>query len=594
VSVHYARFNPRRVYASLRRRFRLSEARRARTKRKTAPGQFERRVLAPALRQGTQRPRVQVSETQLLRSICLQSFYDFLVEHWSLVVAEKFVPNWHIRYICNRVQKVCERIFAGRPKKGDLVINIAPGTTKSMILSVMLPAWCLAGMPSFRFIGASYSFPLQMDLSMKARDIVRSEKYRELFPWVKIREDQNTKGYFKTRQGGFRYAVGVNGAVLGMHAHLIVVDDPLNPQEALSAADILSANHWIKHTLSTRKVDKKISVTILVMQRLHQDDPSANMLQQKDVSHICLPAEIAENANVQPPELKSRYKDGLLDANRLDQSVLAEERAKGSYYYSGQFLQEPVPASGGMFKVMNLKAGPRPEKFQKLVRYWDKAATLRGGNWTVGTLMGLDHAGLFWVLDVVRVQLDSYARERLIEKTAETDGYETEIGVEEEAGSGGKESAQSTVKRLAGYRVRTFKVDATTGGKEARADPFSVQVNAGNVYLPEEYLIWSPGKQKEWLDWAKPFVEELKYFPHSKYKDQVDSAAGAFSMLHKKRVRVGGFVASEHFKAPEGAEKKEVRARRYYKALSMGRYVNAADSHRVDRRHRELTAIMAP
>ena len=94
--------------------------------------------------------------------------------------------------------------------------------------------------------------------------------------------------------------------------------------------------------------------------------------------------------------------------------------------------------------------------------------------------MGVDVDQKSAVLDLLRGQWEAAARERIILQTAQIDGKGVAIGVEQEPGSGGKESAQSTVKMLAGFRVR---VDRPTGDKEVRADPYAVQVNGGNVYL---------------------------------------------------------------------------------------------------------------
>jgi len=466
-----------------------------------------------------------VSELKLVRALCKSSFYEFVKEMWDVVVQEKPIWNWHVRYLCNEAQRMVEKVIAGEPKDYDEVVNISPGSTKSLIYSVFLPAWVWIRKPSLKFLGVSYAFTLAQELSKKCRDIVTSEKYQKCFPEIKLREDQNTKAFFQNTLGGIRYAAGLDGTVTGFHFHIIVIDDPLNPKQATSVADLKHANDWIKHTLSSRKVDRRITVTILVMQRLHQDDPTANFLKKKRVHHICLPAE--ETPDITPPSLRAKYVDGLMDPTRLDRTALAEAREEGEYHYAAQYLQTPVPESGGMFKVGKLIEAV-PGKIVRRVRYWDKAGTLGGGAYTCGILMGMDEDGRYWILDVVRVQLDSYQRERLIRATAVEDGRPVKVGVEEEGGSGGIESAANTVRTLAGFRVKTYKVNKSDGSKARRADPFSAQVNGGNVYL----------LQGE--DWIKELVEEMKYFPHSKYKDQVDACSGAFGMLFKKRIKIGG------------------------------------------------------
>lgn len=385
----------------------------------------------------------------------------------------------------------------------------------STIFSVMFEAWAWTRYPQAQFICGSYSRDLAMELARKNRDVITSEKYKRLFPEVVLREDQNTKANFVNTKGGKRYSVGSGSSVIGMHAHFIVIDDPIDPRAAISDAELNEINRWISQTLSGRKVDKEIVPTILVMQRLNQNDPSGYKLAKRGaLRHICLPAE--EDDNIKPPELRANYVDGLLDPIRLTRHYLEEEKKEGAYYYSGQYQQNPVPLGGGMFKTDRLVIDYNPPlRFNSIVRFWDKAATLRGGAYTVGVLMGKDAKGRFWILDVIRGQWDSFTREDKIVQTAQMDGSHIIIGIEQEPGSGGKDSVVSSISRLAGYRVRPTRA---VQDKVLRADPFSVQVNAGNVWLKE-------------APWNKEFVDELKHFPKSKYKDQVDASSGAFSLV---------------------------------------------------------------
>ena len=185
-----------------------------------------------------------------------------------------------------------------------------------------------------------------------------------------------------------------------------------------------------------------------------------------------------------------------------------------------------------MFKVNRIElvdAQAAPKQFVAVARYWDKAGTAGGGAYTVGAKLGMTYDQTtklprFWILDIVRGQWDSDVREARIVQTAKLDGKQCLIGVEQEPGSGGKESAEATARRLAGYRVR---VDKVTGDKALRADPFSVQVNAGAVAM-----VSGP--------WAGELLQEMTYFPFSTYKDQVDALAGAFAIVSGRRARVGG------------------------------------------------------
>ncbi len=475
-----------------------------------------------------------------MASIVKESFYEFVKEFWDTIVPEEYIPNWHIEYLCDELQVIAERVFRWEPKEYDLVINISPGSTKSTICSIMFHPWAWTRMPSARIIGGSYAHNLSMDLSRRGRDVVKSDKYQRTFPNIKLREDQDTKSYYVNTKGGSRYAVGVGGSVTGMHGHFLMVDDPIDPNKAISEPELATANRWMAETLPTRKVNKVVVPTILIMQRLHQNDCTANMIEHikaaqmidggpLKLKHICLPAELSDK--VKPKRLRHFYKNGLMDSVRLPKEVLNENLATiGEYGYAGQFMQWPVPRGGGMFKTLKIhieEGIPIKLRWKERVRFWDKAGTEGGkGAFTVGTLLGKDIEGRFWILDVIRDRLGSAEREAKIKQTAEMDGKDVIIGVEQEPGSGGKESAENTVKNLAGWIVRIDKPSGSDSSKELRADPYSTQVNIGNVYMVR-------------ADWNMVYLNELSFFPYSKYKDQVDSSSGAFNILNKKKKIAG-------------------------------------------------------
>lgn len=485
-------------------------------------------------------PAVTADEAALVRSITSERFFYFVQEFWGVVVPEDPVWNWHIEYLCDTFQKDAERVFRGEPKQHDTIVNISPGTTKSTILSIMAPAWVHARHPEMRVLCASHTQQLTFELGRKCRMVEESDLYRRAFPGVVPSKDQWTKSMFiNTAQGG-RLAATVGGmSPTGFHAHFLIVDDPLDPRQAgsVSEADITTANNFMSEVLPSRKVNKAVVPTWLIMQRLHQNDPTGFLLAKgKDtIRHICLPA--VRGTRVRPAHLRRHYVDGLMDPIRLNRKVLDEARVDlGEYGYSGQYLQDPVPRGGGMFKPHNIVIGRPPPMGSKqwvaLCRFWDKAGTKDGGAYTVGLLMGRyrptgaakdGSEDEWWILDVVRVQLEAGEREKLLVNTAKADGHRVVVGIEQEPGSGGKESAQLTVKRLAGYRVR---VVPAVGTKEERADSWAVQVNDGGFKMRR-------------AEWNKDLTDEMKYFPVSKHKDQVDAGAGAFTILAHPGRRVG-------------------------------------------------------
>lgn len=394
---------------------------------------------------------VEINEDELVRDLCKESFYDFCKEFWEIIIAEKPVWNWHMKYICDLAQKVAENLFLGQDKMYDLCVNVPPGTSKSTILSVMFPAWVWTRMPAARFICVSFRYTLALRLSRKCRDVIKSDKYKRLFPEVQIRGDQDAKHHFANTDGGERYAAGSGGDVIGNHSHFIIVDDPIDPVNVVSEAELESVNTWIEETLSGRKVDKEVSVTILVMQRLHQNDPTSRMLSSGGVKHVQLPAVLSwqgKPTEVKPAFLTKFYVDGLLDPVRLKRKTLEalSRKPRGAYLVGGQYLQNPVPPGGNVFDVDRLQlldytdelAFLDPARAKKnlvaVCRFWDKAITEGGGAYTVGVKMGLTRSQRIVIMDVQRFQYDSYKRELEIKRWAKKDGRNCIVGLEQEPG----------------------------------------------------------------------------------------------------------------------------------------------------------------
>lgn len=474
------------------------------------------------------------------RLLLKSSFYEFFKIFWDTINHEELVDNWHIKYLCDELQIVAERVFKREPKLYDLIINMPPSSSKTSIVNIYFPLWCWINDFTLQFINISYSHQLSTAISEKCRDIMRSDKFQTYFYDIKIKEDSDTKQYFRIQKGkeigGFRYATGTGGTIGGIHGHFINLDDPLNPTDSLSDVMVRNSNEWLDNVLYSRKVDNKVSVVILVMQRLHENDITGYMLSKNadNIKHICLPAEIDDKNLPTPIELKKYYKNNLLDEKRLSREILEQKRTEmGDYAYAMQYLQTIAPKSGGFFDVSKLLVinNIDEKEFVRVVRYWDKAGTHQAGCYTVGVKMAMLKNRTYAVLDVVRGQWEASEREKIIRQVAELDGQQVTVFVEQEPGSGGKESAESTIRNLAGYRCYA---DRPSGDKISRADTLAVQLNAGNVSMLR-------------AEWNTEFRRELEFFPYGKFKDQVDATSGAFNMLVKMGVGLasrGGGVNS--------------------------------------------------
>jgi hypothetical protein len=183
-----------------------------------------------------------------------------------------------------------------------------------------------------RTINGSFQQDLSLEMSRKARDIIQSELYQRTFPEIRIRKDQNVKGNYVNTGKGQRISTSTGAGITGKHAHVLCVDDPLDPNQAASDLELKLANKRMTDVLLSRILNKAVTPLILVMQRLHQNDPTGARLRtairsegRDKVKHICLPA--TDDYKVRPKSLKKMYVGGLMNPKRTTKTVLEEVEA---------------------------------------------------------------------------------------------------------------------------------------------------------------------------------------------------------------------------------------------------------------------------
>lgn len=448
------------------------------------------------------------------RELARRSLADFARMAWP--VLEPTTPlkwGWALDAICAHLEAV------SRGEINRLLMNVPPGSMKSLLTGVLWPAWEWGprGRADRRIIGTAHKQDLAIRDAMKCRRLITSDWFQDRWPVV-LTSDQNAKTKFENDKTGFREAAAFT-SMTGSRGDRIILDDPLSVDDANSDAALRAAELTFTEALPTR-VNNETSAIVVIMQRLHERDTSGIILgRDLGYTHLCLPMRFEpDRRSATPFYTDPRQTDGeLLFPERFSEAtVTALEKTLRSYASAGQLQQRPAPRGGGMFKREWFLPVPALPAGCKLVRGWDLAATASdSAAWTAGALVARAPDGRFYIADMRRIQGSPSDVERLLVATAAQDGRSVKGSIPQDPGQAGKAQSQYMIRQLAGY---SYHASPETGDKETRALPLAAQAEAGNVLIVKG-------------DWNEAFLDEISNFPVGKFKDQVDATTRAFAEL---------------------------------------------------------------
>lgn len=446
---------------------------------------------------------------QLKAKVCRASFYDFLQMFWPVFVTEEPIWNWHIKYLCDHLQGIAERVKNRQPPEYQYeIINIPPGSSKTSIITIAYPLWCWTIDPSQRFICASYALDIADDSAKKTLRILESSLWAEVFP--ELAPIRKALSHIEITPGGERYTAATGSAVTGKHAHQIIYDDPLNPKKAASETELKEATDFLSQTLSQRKVSRSLTPTVLVMQRLDEQDPTGYLLGKQNegltVRQICLPGELTKD--VRPAEVAAYYANGLFDPVRLTKQNLLEARAVlGSYGYAGQILQSPTPAEGGIIKREWLRVVGRQMPANAVVKFRiDTAYTDDDSNDACGFLAYYMEQGVMYILNYEHRRLTMPELLEFIPTWVKANGYSRQSTIKIEPKANGISVVQM-LEKIPGLNVVRGK--APRDGKDVRLKANSATIEAGKVILHVG-------------PWNEHFIHEVCAFPKAAHDEAVD------------------------------------------------------------------------
>lgn len=482
-----------------------------------------------------------LADRDIVRKRC-QSLHGFIKEAWHVLEpAQPFVDGPHLHILCAVLEAITFGKLRAAGLRNRVVVNVPPGTMKSLTISVFWQAWewgpC--GLPHMRYLSSSYADPYVKRDTRKTRDLVFSEWYQALWGegsgWkAPVIVERSGETSFANTATGSREGMAF-GSLTSGRGDRVIVDDPQSTEEAESEAERERDERIARESLPSRVNDGENSAIVVIQQRLHERDTSGVLLAlNAGWVHVCLPMYFESDRRFEIKELgirDARANDGdLLMPSRFPKATLdIEKKVLGEHGVATQWQQRPTPRGGGFFKRANfvIKRVLPAGSFMRC-RAWDLASTEEhigaDPDWTVGILVAKHiETGRFYIEHVERFRRGPADVRRTVKNTADQDGPGVRQRMRQDPGQAGKDQAEAYSRLLAGHAFVIKPYQKNEGAKMLRADPAAAQVEEGNVCIlaPDGVL----------PEWAEPFLAEAEKFPRGAHDDQIDAFADAINEL---------------------------------------------------------------
>nr|WP_176392470.1 phage terminase large subunit [Sphingomonas sp. CDS-1] len=466
-----------------------------------------------------------------LKALMRQDFGAFLRKAYPAIRGGDLLSwNWHLDAIAHELDQVASGACR------HLLITMPPRNLKSLAISVAWVAWQLGRDPRQNFVCVSYSNELAAKLARDCLAIMQQGWYRELFPRTILSAKRTASTDFETTMGGGRLATSITGTLTGRGGDIIIIDDPIKPEEANSDVSRNAVNDWFKSTLSSRLNDKANGAIITVMQRLHQYDLAGMLLESGEWMQLSLPAIATEEQVIPLPRgrVHVRRVGDVLHPERESLAVLeAQKLLMGSQAFMAQYQQDPVPATGNLVQAEWLRTYPAtfdPYEGGQIVQSWDTASKEGRDNDFSVCITAHVLRNEIRILDIFRRKLAFPELKRHAVRLCR-DHHARTILIEDQAS--GTQLLQ--ILRSEQPQGVPFPIARKPeGDKYSRLAGACAQIEAGQLFLPEE------------ADWKHEFIKELLAFPNGRHDDQAD----ALSQLMNWVLRNNGHDHSVMLGAP--------------------------------------------
>ena len=400
------------------------------------------------------------------------------------------------------------RIYEGEIMRA--IINIPPRHSKTEFTKMFI-AWVLAKNPKAKSLILSYSADLAIDNASFVRDYILSEPFQRLWS-ISLKPDKKGKGHFVTLDNGEVYAAAAGGQVTGFGAGLdgqgckgglIVIDDPLKPGDAQYDKERTNVNERFINTIKSRRNDVGVPI-VIIMQRIHEDDLSGFLLDGgdgEDWVHIKIPVWDDEKKVIWP----DRYSQE--EAEIADRSQ--------PFTFAGQYLQEPAPLEGGLWKKDWFEGGFKNKAEIPNNIHWemfvDGAYTKDTKNDPTGILIAGrdDKRKKVYIIHNEGAYLEMPELLKKIKYLVKR--FRVRLVLAEPKASG-KTLVQ--MLRTDGVNAAEIRSRWAQKSKIDKANDVAPYIEGGNVHLVEG-------------DWIPAYLKQVATFPNAKHDEDVDNTSYA-------------------------------------------------------------------
>ena len=438
------------------------------------------------------------------------NFLDFCKYVWP----EMLVGEHH-----KRIAKALDRVVSGECKR--LMIAMPPRHGKSQMGSYLFPAYLMGKKPDSKLIVGSHTAELAQRFGRMIRNLVEDERYSEIFPEMKLSADSKAAGRWNTAHGGEAFFIGKGGAMTGRGGDVVVLDDILDEQDAVS--ETAMENTWEWYTSGPRQRLQPNGAIIVINTRWKTDDLSGRLLRQQgqlkaDQWEILeFPAILPSNTPLWPEYWS------LDELEKVKMSI-------GLKKWNAQWQQQPTNDDGAILKREWWRKWKHDEPplcdyiLQTLDTAYSKKET---ADFSVIATWGVfqasaDSGPSLILLSVKKGRWDFPELKRIARDEYR---YWQPDNVLIEAKATGT-PLQHELRKM-GIPVTMY----SPGGRRSGQD----KVSRANAVAPmlESGMVWYP----EGEEFAQDLVEECAAFPNGSNDDQVD-----VTVMALMRFRQGNFV----------------------------------------------------